>query len=99
MRTLMIQKLAYHLADFTPRLQSNNRAIYQYCPIPLITYPLLEAGLEKNPGLKKPAQWVFWGVFGFLGFFYFFYFIYIYICPEERVVFSVSRTLFGASRL
>jgi DnaJ family protein C protein 13 len=45
MRTLMIQKLAYHLADFTPRLQSNNRAIYQYCPIPLITYPLLEAEL------------------------------------------------------
>ena len=45
MRTLMIQKLAYHLADFTPRLQSNNRAIYQYCPIPLVTYPLLEAEL------------------------------------------------------
>jgi len=42
MRSLMIQKIAYHLADFTPRLQSNNRAIYQYCPIPIITYPSLE---------------------------------------------------------
>jgi len=42
MRSLMIQKIAYHLADFTPRLQSNNRAIYQYCPIPLITFPSLE---------------------------------------------------------
>jgi len=42
MRQLMIQKIAYHLADFTPRLQSNNRAVYQYCAIPLITYPSLE---------------------------------------------------------
>ena len=42
MRQLMIQKIAYHLADFTPRLQSNNRAVYQYCAIPIITYPLLE---------------------------------------------------------
>merc|ERR1712155_110034 len=45
MRQLMIQKIAYHLADFTPRLQSNNRAVYQYCAIPIITYPLLEAEL------------------------------------------------------
>ena len=45
MRSLMIQKIAYHLADFTPRLQSNNRAIYQYCPIPIITYPTLEEDL------------------------------------------------------
>ena len=42
MRQLMIQKIAYHLADFTPRLQSNNRAVYQYCAIPIITFPLLE---------------------------------------------------------
>jgi hypothetical protein len=92
MRTLMIQKLAYHLADFTPRLQSNNRAIYQYCPIPLITYPLLEAGLEKTRFFLKPAEWVF---LGFLVFFF------LYICPEERVfrVFSVSRILLGATRL
>ena len=45
MRQLMIQKIAYHLADFTPRLQSNNRAVYQYCAIPIITYPSLEAEL------------------------------------------------------
>ena len=45
MRQLMIQKIAYHLADFTPRLQSNNRAVYQYCAIPLITYPSLEHDL------------------------------------------------------
>ena len=45
MRQLMIQKIAYHLADFTPRLQSNNRAVYQYCAIPLITFPSLEHDL------------------------------------------------------
>ena len=45
MRQLMIQKIAHHLADFTPRLQSNNRAVYQYCAIPIITFPLLEAKL------------------------------------------------------
>lgn len=45
MRTFMIQKVAYHLADFTPRLKSNVRALYQYCPIPLISYPRLEAEL------------------------------------------------------
>ena len=27
MRQLMIQKIAYHLADFTPRLASNNRYV------------------------------------------------------------------------
>ena len=41
MRTFMIQKTAYHLADFTPRLKSNVRALYQYCPIPMISYPRL----------------------------------------------------------
>ena len=45
MRTFMIQKIAYHLADFTPRLKSNVRALYQYCPIPMISYPRLEAEL------------------------------------------------------
>jgi hypothetical protein len=29
MRQFMIQKIAYHLADFTPRLKSNVRALYQ----------------------------------------------------------------------
>lgn len=42
MRRLMIEKLASHLADFTPRLMSNNRALYQYCSIPHITYPQLQ---------------------------------------------------------
>ncbi|XP_059089728.1 dnaJ homolog subfamily C member 13-like [Tigriopus californicus] len=42
MRQFMIQKIAYHLADFTPRLKSNVRALYQYCPIPLVAYPALE---------------------------------------------------------
>lgn len=42
MRQFMIQKIAYHLADFTPRLKSNVRALYQYCPIPLVSYAALE---------------------------------------------------------
>eukprot|EP00095_Tigriopus_kingsejongensis_P000308 maker-scaffold292_size219010-snap-gene-0.20 protein:Tk00308 transcript:maker-scaffold292_size219010-snap-gene-0.20-mRNA-1 annotation:"dnaj homolog subfamily c member 13 isoform x1" len=42
MRQFMIQKIAYHLADFTPRLKSNVRALYQYCPIPLVSHPALE---------------------------------------------------------
>ena len=42
MRQFMIQKIAYHIADFTPRLKSNVRALYQYCPIPMVGYPPLE---------------------------------------------------------
>ncbi|XP_076044368.1 receptor mediated endocytosis 8 isoform X2 [Oratosquilla oratoria] len=42
MRRLMIEKLASHLADFTPRLMSNTRALYHYCAIPHITYPQLQ---------------------------------------------------------
>mmetsp|Transcript_15543 Transcript_15543/g.46103 ORF Transcript_15543/g.46103 Transcript_15543/m.46103 type:complete len:2307 (-) Transcript_15543:50-6970(-) len=42
MRMYMIQKIALHLADFSPRLQSNTRAMYQYCPIPKVVYPRLE---------------------------------------------------------
>jgi DnaJ homolog subfamily C member 13 len=48
MRRFMIEKLAGHLADFTPRLRSNTRALYQYCPIPLIVYPQLEFELFCN---------------------------------------------------
>ena len=36
MRRLMIEKLAAHIADFSPRLRSNTRAVYQFCPIPPI---------------------------------------------------------------
>lgn len=47
-RRLMIEKIAAHLADFSPRLQSNTRALYQYCPIPVINYPQLENELFCN---------------------------------------------------
>ena len=31
MRRLMIEKIAGHIAEFSPRLQSNTRATYQVC--------------------------------------------------------------------
>ena len=48
MRRLMIEKIASHIADFSPRLRSNTRALYQYCPIPPILYPQLENELFCN---------------------------------------------------
>ncbi|GFN83676.1 Dnaj homolog subfamily c member 13-like, partial [Plakobranchus ocellatus] len=48
MRRLMIEKIASHLADFSPRLQSNTRALFQYCPIPSINYPQLDNELFCN---------------------------------------------------
>ena len=42
MRRMMIEKLAGHIADFTPRLRSNTRAIYQFVPLPKLEYPQLE---------------------------------------------------------
>lgn len=48
MRRLMIEKIAGHISDFTPRLRSNTRALYQYCPIPAIQYPQLENELFCN---------------------------------------------------
>ncbi|KAL0279212.1 UNVERIFIED_CONTAM: hypothetical protein PYX00_000818 [Menopon gallinae] len=48
MRQLLIQKLALHVADFSPRLRSNTRAPYQYCTIPAIRYPQLENELFCN---------------------------------------------------
>lgn len=42
MRRFMIEKIASHLSDYTPRLQSNVKALYQYCPIPFIKYKQLE---------------------------------------------------------
>ena len=42
MRRMMIEKLAGHIADFTPRLHSNTRAIYQFVPLPKLEYPQLE---------------------------------------------------------
>ncbi|XP_072547287.1 dnaJ homolog subfamily C member 13 isoform X3 [Salminus brasiliensis] len=48
MRRMMIEKIAAHLADFTPRLQSNTRALYQYCPIPVVSFPQLDSELFCN---------------------------------------------------
>lgn len=48
MRRMMIEKIAAHIADFSPRLRSNTRALYQYCPIPAIQYPQLENELFCN---------------------------------------------------
>ncbi|XP_016298741.1 dnaJ homolog subfamily C member 13 [Sinocyclocheilus anshuiensis] len=48
MRRLMIEKIAAHLADFSPRLQSNTRALYQYCPIPVVSFPQLDNELFCN---------------------------------------------------
>lgn len=48
MRRLMIEKIATHIADYSPRLRSNTRALYQYCPIPPIQYPQLEDELFCN---------------------------------------------------
>ena len=44
----MIEKIASHLIDFSPRLMSNTRALYQYCPIPMIMYPQLDNELFCN---------------------------------------------------
>ena len=44
----MIEKIAAHIADFTPRLFCNVRAVYQYVPIPTISYPQLEEELFCN---------------------------------------------------
>jgi len=48
MRRHMIDKIAGHLAEFSPRLRSNTRALYQYCPIPIIAYPQLDNELFCN---------------------------------------------------
>ena len=44
----MIERIASHVGDFTPRLQSNTRALYQYCPMPVIVFPQLETELFCN---------------------------------------------------
>lgn len=41
MRRHLIERIAVHVADFSHRLTSNVRALYQFCPIPLIDYPEL----------------------------------------------------------
>ncbi|CAI5438006.1 unnamed protein product [Caenorhabditis angaria] len=41
MRRHLIERIAVHVADFSHRLTSNVKALYQFCPIPLIDYPEL----------------------------------------------------------
>ncbi|KAI5693331.1 hypothetical protein M8J75_013933 [Diaphorina citri] len=48
MRRLLIGKIAAHIADFTPRLRGNNRAVYQFCGIPAVRYPQLEQEMFVN---------------------------------------------------
>ena len=48
MKRHMIEKVAGHLADYSPRLRSNTRALYQFCQIPVVTYPQLENELFCN---------------------------------------------------
>ncbi len=47
-RRMMIEKIAAHICEFTPRLHSNTRATYQYCAMPVIQYPQLEDELFCN---------------------------------------------------
>ncbi|XP_030079712.1 dnaJ homolog subfamily C member 13 isoform X2 [Drosophila hydei] len=42
MRRLLIEKIAAHIADFTPRLRGHTMARYPYLAIPVISYPQLE---------------------------------------------------------
>lgn len=44
-RRQMIEKIASHVADFSSRLPSNVKAVYQYCPIPAISYIQLDSEL------------------------------------------------------
>ncbi|PNF36068.1 DnaJ subfamily C member 13 [Cryptotermes secundus] len=48
MRRLLIEKVAAHIAEFSPRLRSNTRALYQYCAIPAVRYPQLDEELFCN---------------------------------------------------
>ncbi|CAH8634236.1 unnamed protein product [Heterobilharzia americana] len=42
MRRYMISRITSHLADFSPRLHSNIRALYRFIGMPIIIYPQLE---------------------------------------------------------
>lgn len=48
MRRMLIEKIAAHIADFTPRLRSHTMARYHYIAIPTIRYPQLERELFCN---------------------------------------------------
>lgn len=44
-RRHLSERLSAHLADFSPRLASNTRAIYSHCVIPEVQYPQLDKEL------------------------------------------------------
>ncbi|KAJ8925386.1 hypothetical protein NQ315_009217 [Exocentrus adspersus] len=48
MRRMLIEKVAAHIADFTPRLRCHTMARYHYIPIPAVRYPQLERELFCN---------------------------------------------------
>ncbi|VDM24192.1 unnamed protein product [Toxocara canis] len=45
MRRHLIERIALHVSDFSKRLPSNVKALYQYCPIPTVDYPQLDEEL------------------------------------------------------
>ncbi|XP_075217212.1 receptor mediated endocytosis 8 isoform X2 [Lycorma delicatula] len=48
MRRMLSQKIAAHIADFSPKLRGNNKKCYQFLNIPAIWYPQLENELFCN---------------------------------------------------
>ncbi|XP_066249736.1 dnaJ homolog subfamily C member 13 [Euwallacea similis] len=48
MRRMLIERIAAHIADFTPRLRTHTMARYLYIAIPTIRYPQLERELFCN---------------------------------------------------
>eukprot|EP00760_Papus_ankaliazontas_P015986 PhM_4_TR16749/c0_g1_i2/m.79485/K09533/DNAJC13; DnaJ homolog subfamily C member 13 len=49
MRRHLVNKLAVHVAEFSPRLRSNTKAIYQFCPmVPPVEYEELQNELFVN---------------------------------------------------
>ncbi|VEN42457.1 unnamed protein product [Callosobruchus maculatus] len=48
MRRMLIEKVAAHIADFTPRIRSHTMIRYNYIPIPAVRYPQLERELFCN---------------------------------------------------
>lgn len=84
----MIEKIAAHVADFSPRLQSNTRALYQYCPIPVISFPQLDNELFCNiyylRHLCDTTRFPNWPIRDAVCFFFFFFTypsLYVLICP------------------
>ena len=47
-RRMLIEKIAAHIADFSPRLRCHTMTRYQYIAIPAVRYPQLEKELFCN---------------------------------------------------